>query len=210
MKKCSKCFVEKSETEFHIRRDTGRLRNECKLCRAALVLAWVIANPERHRTNKARWKSANPEKVAAGRQRHYAANREKIDLQVRAWRAKNKEKCLAITELWRKEHLEFDAARSAKQRAEKVSATPAWANSFFIDEIYDLAARRTALKTGGIAKWHVDHIVPMKGVDPVTKEHIVCGLHVEHNLRVIPAVENLKKHNKTWPHDVGFDKGFKL
>lgn len=71
-------------------------------------------------------------------------------------------------------------------------ATPKWANQFFIEEIYDLAARRTAIKAGGIERWSVDHIVPI-----ISK--IVCGLHVENNLRVIPASENSVKGNRFWP-----------
>lgn len=52
-----------------------------------------------------------------------------------------------------------------------------------------LAALRT--KTTGI-RWEVDHIVPL--VHPQ-----VCGLHVETNLRVIPAIENRRKGNRHWP-----------
>lgn len=66
---------------------------------------------------------------------------------------------------------------------------PAWANKFFIEEIYELARRRTEI-TG--FPWHVDHIVPLKS-------ELVCGLHVQSNLRVIPAVENHKKKNYFWP-----------
>lgn len=60
---------------------------------------------------------------------------------------------------------------------------PAWANDFFIKEIYDLARRRT-LVTG--FAWEVDHVIPLQS-------KLVCGLHVEQNLRVIPKVDNRKK-----------------
>ena len=73
--------------------------------------------------------------------------------------------------------------------ARRKQAMPAWANEFFIEEIYDLARLRT--KYLGI-KHSVDHIVPMTS-------RLVCGLHVEHNLRVIPHVQNISKLNRHWP-----------
>lgn len=43
-------------------------------------------------------------------------------------------------------------------------------------------------------KWHVDHVIPLKG-------KIVCGLHVWNNFAVIPKVENLRKGNRYSVHD---------
>ncbi len=77
----------------------------------------------------------------------------------------------------------------ARRTAQKLLAVPAWANKFFISEAYHLAKLRTEI-TG--FKWHVDHIVPLQS-------DLVCGLHVEHNLRVIPARDNLTKNNRWWP-----------
>jgi len=65
-------------------------------------------------------------------------------------------------------------------------ANPKWANRFFISEIYDLAERRTKATS---FKWEVDHIIPLK-------HPLVCGLHVEHNLQLLPARENLLKGNR--------------
>ena len=70
-------------------------------------------------------------------------------------------------------------ARNAQRKALKLKATPPWADLEKIKEIY-----RTCPKD-----YHVDHIIPLQG-------ELVCGLHVETNLRHLPALENLQKHNK--------------
>lgn len=77
-------------------------------------------------------------------------------------------------------------ARNAKRKASKRGATPSWANQFFIEEIYELAALRTRYL--GV-KHVVDHIVPL--IHP-----LVSGLHVEANLRVVSNVENARKGNR--------------
>jgi hypothetical protein len=62
---------------------------------------------------------------------------------------------------------------------------PLWANDTAIDEVYK-AAKSLTESTGVI--YHVDHIIPIR-------HPLVCGLHVENNLRAIPATENMQKSN---------------
>lgn len=73
------------------------------------------------------------------------------------------------------------AAQEANRRAQKIKATPKWADLVKIRQIYERCP----------AGMHVDHIVPLRGKN-------VCGLHVEYNLQVLPASDNCRKNNK-WP-----------
>lgn len=67
---------------------------------------------------------------------------------------------------------------------------PEWANLSTMDEFYRLA-RKLTLETG--IKHHVDHIIPLKGRFKGGEVQIVTGLHVHHNLRVVSALDNMRK-----------------
>ena len=61
----------------------------------------------------------------------------------------------------------------------EIRQRPIWANLKKIMEIY----------VNRPEGYHVDHIIPLRG-------KTVSGLHVESNLQYLPALENMKKHNK--------------
>lgn len=128
------------------------------------------------------WNLKNPEAYAA-----ILLRRDKTKLREagRRWRAKNAAAQRERSSAWAKANPDAATANSAHRRARKLQATPSWANRFFIAEAYELAHRRTAIQ--GV-KYVVDHIVPLKS-------DFVCGLHVEHNLQVIPENVNARKGN---------------
>ncbi|MBB3256863.1 hypothetical protein FHW21_001712 [Paraburkholderia sp. WP4_3_2] len=90
---------------------------------------------------------------------------------------------------WSKANPGKTAELRARRREEVARATPRWADLFEIHAKYKESNRLT--KETGILH-HVDHIIPIRG-------KLVCGLHVPHNLRVIPATENLRKSNRLIP-----------
>lgn len=177
------------------------LKRERARLRAA---AWRKANPERYKATVERCKSAKPEKYRALRDAWFAKNSARLKVKNATWRANNKVRAAelvkrwvvenplrrrAISNKWRANNQDKVNAVLAKRRAAKKNAAPAWANKFFISEAYCLAKLRTEM-TG--YPWHVDHIVPLT-------HPLVCGLHVEHNLRVVPGVVNQSKNNRHWP-----------
>lgn len=139
----------------------------CKACRSAAYKQ----NPEKQKLQASLWKKNNPEKRL---------------LNNRRWREENPEKAKESANNWRRRNTDYGAFQRAQYRAAQNQATPKWANDFYIKEIYNLAKQRS--ETTGF-KWHVDHVVPLNS-------KIVCGLHVESNMQVIPGLENIQKSNK--------------
>ena len=90
---------------------------------------------------------------------------------------------------WKKANRHKDVEWNQRRYVQKAGATPAWADLKAMQAIYKKARDLTA-NTG--IPHHVDHEIPLRG-------KLVCGLHVETNLRVITADENIKKNNKFLP-----------
>lgn len=73
--------------------------------------------------------------------------------------------------------------------AKWTAAEVPWTDRRAIRQVWTESRRVTRL-TG--VQHSVDHIVPLK-------HPLVCGLHVQNNLCVLPLVENIRKSNNHWP-----------
>lgn len=180
-KTCASCGSFLLLTEFGRRsKEKDGLQRSCKGCTNA-------ANRER--------RSASGE-VARKRDRdRYQLVRSTINAQRRLRRQANAENLRPKWVEERRERLkrgyrfkrrkDTKAANQAERDARRIRATPAWADVERIKAIYR-ECRETSERTG--IPHHVDHIVPLRG-------ELVCGLHVESNLQVITASENVRKRN---------------
>jgi len=144
---------------------------------------------ERLHTVAGRWALNNPVKAKEVKRKSAAKNKEKIRQRISAYKAANPEKDRQSKRKYIKNNPHKALANCRKRQASKITATPFWANLFFIEEAYHLSSVRS--KATGF-KWEVDHIVPLRS-------KLVCGLHVEHNLAVVPQKINRTKGNRWWP-----------
>lgn len=187
---CPSCGITKECSEFHsCRHRKDGLRFSCKVCTRKENLEWHRKNPDRSKENSRKWSASHKAQHKALIEKWGKSNKDKLLGYYRKHHIKHAEKRREYGRQYLKKNrawsLEKNRARYASQRG----ALPKWANRFFMQEIYDLAYIRS--KATGI-KWHVDHIVPLQSKK-------VCGLHVEHNLQVITALENHQKYNRYWP-----------
>lgn len=139
---------------------------------------WRIANPERSKASIAAARAKRPEYTKNYQRAYYESNKEKIKANVRERERKLGEALKPI-----------NAEKAMRRLARKRQATPAWACQEAINAFYAQAAELT--KSTGV-QHHVDHVVPLQS-------RLVCGLHVEFNLAVLPRFDNQSKSNRWWP-----------
>lgn len=202
MKTCVKCAVKRTHTGF--RKDSrirGGYTGTCLPCHRAYRNASYLnnrdeilrkqksdydKNPLKYKLSAARYRLKNIAKVRAFHASYRKNNAGKLASWFRNNYILNRAKKLNDAVCWRKKNKSKVSGYSAARRAREINATPGWADMTEIASIY---AKATAMSESSGIQHHVDHIWPLKG-------HGFSGLHVQCNLRILTASENLKKGNK--------------
>lgn len=174
-KECTRCKATKPKVDFpRNKRYRDGFGSWCKQCHKERGSEWAKENRERLNEKAAHWRANNPEKQREISRKHHNKNKASR-AEYNAARGKaNKDK---------------RRATAAKRKAAKLQATPVWADLKAIARIYKEAMR---VQTSTGCRMHVDHTIPLQS-------NIVCGLHCEANLRIIPGDENEAKKNYWWP-----------
>ena len=190
MKLCVTCKAQKPLSEFYKRKDSpDGYRNDCKLCRRSVSSENYYVDQDlgkqKRREYYARLKAENPNLSAE----IYARYRESSLEKSKQYYQDNIEERRAKQRHWSKTNRGIANALSKRYKLKKANATPLWLTPeqlYNMQCTYKVAAQ---LSETSNQKWHVDHIVPIRGKD-------VCGLHVPWNLQVLPAKMNMQKGNR--------------
>ena len=211
-KECGTCGETKPKESFAKRADTPTgLRSDCKDCISVKRQQHYEDNKEHvlERTNQ--YRLDHLEDYSKWKRIRYWKDPELSRAKSRGYREKNIEHCREYSRLWRKNNpdkVKFYDDRylsnpenrkkrklrrkkwrdknkdlichySSDRRARVLKATPVWSDKEVIKSFY---------KEAQYFGESVDHIIPLKS-------HLVCGLHVESNLQLMPLSENIKKNN---------------
>lgn len=163
-------------------------------------LARRLVDPERNRAHQKKWRDENKpqfrEAIEAWRDR----NKDRVSEKNAEWRLNNTARIKQVDAQYRlvnktrikakqKEYVKNNPGKvnacTARRNAQRLMATPPWADLKKIIEFYDEAARLSR-ETG--VPHEVDHIIPLRG-------KAVCGLHVHWNLQILTRAANRSKSN---------------
>lgn len=205
MKICTKCNRSLPLTSYpkSSALKDGR-KSACKDCASIARSKYRAENLEKEKASEAIYKAAHKAETRIYSAKYYIENTAKILAYQANYYIANSDMLKAKTIKYHKTHLEeaaaygywhrreFKAKYNAwgrKRFANKLQATPTWADKEKILAFYTEAHRLTD-ETG--IKHVVDHIVPLQNPD-------VCGFHCEDNLQVLTQHDNAVKSNKFTP-----------
>jgi len=172
---CSKCGVEKPETEefFYFRNDQQKFNNQCKKCKKEYCK---------------KYSAANQEIIKEKQKKYYAENQEEIKEKVKKYRISNPDKIRERNKKYQANNKEKIKERKRKYEKNKRQTDPAFALGKDISRMISYALKNQNASKNGGSKW--DYL-------PYTEEQLIA--HIESLFDPWMNWENRGNYNsKTW------------
>ncbi len=170
MKVCTKCKIEKDESDYYICSKSKKPRSACKLCYNAQARKHYEENTDYYKTRN---------------QVHYLEHKEEYRERGKEWAKNNKDKIHEYTSRYWKKNPDKMCEFASRRRARKRNQTPDLTKDE-INRMRDLYWLARDLRAVSGQEYHVDHIIPLaRG-----------GLHHPDNLQILPADLNVRKAAK--------------
>lgn len=193
-----------------------RWRNGNPHKQLANLRRWVAANPDKVLANRQRFAKAHPEKLRAYTRAYAKATREKVHAATAKWAKANPELKRAAR---RRSHhkLHADPAYRLKQRtrhavirAIRTRCGTKHRPTFdvlpynpqqLVAHLTSTLPEGVTLDTALAAGYHIDHIVPVSAFNfTTTADTDFLRAFALANMRLIPAMENIRKNDKLLEH----------
>lgn len=200
MKKCTKCKIDKPESEYYKNAQLkSGLRSECKNCSKDHAKQPYV---RKHRTElMAKWRKENPDRAKAINQKAKANRKDKIREYERtdgrkAYR-KNRNKKLRQTDPMFKMKANLVSRTSIAfktiGKGKPVRTTGLLGTSYEIVKNHIENQFRDEMTWQNYGEWHIDHIIPLSSAKDL--DELVALCHYS-NLQPLWAKENRLKSNK--------------
>lgn len=189
-KQCSRCKQVRLTARFSSRPGSpDGMHNICKDCHNARTRVRRSIDPTPFRENELRYRLRDTDRYRSKQRAHWERHKQAKRSANRAYRAANLSRCREWVAVWTRANKSRVAAATRRRIAASMAAVPKWGNREAILSFYE-TARRLTQATGTL--WTVDYVVPLQSA-------LVCGLHCETNLQVMPGIANFSKCNRWWP-----------
>ena len=215
MKKCSKCLIFKTFSEFNSKKDSkDGLYPFCKICRAIRGKEYIGENQDTIKSQRKQYRINNKKKIADGDRKYREENEDKLREKNKEYYINNREilikKNSDYTKKKRKESIQMRISDALRNRVravikENIAGSAVKDLGCPVEELKQYLENKfyTNPKTGeqmtwgnySFYGWHIDHIMPLSSFDLTNREQFLQACHYT-NLQPLWAEENLRKSDK--------------
>lgn len=187
MKTCTKCHIEKEESEYSIIKSKNKLRPYCKQCGRDMSNAYKANHKDKISSYNKSYKSEHKEETRIYNNQYGKTRKgEDFNFKILTTMRSRISKCLKLI----KEEKEITSKQLLDLDPDLVKQ---WMIYCFTSDEFDFTNYGTV--------WHIDHVLPCRHFD-LSNEHHLKMCFGWWNIRPLEAKENLSKNDKIIWEDI--------